>query len=139
MATIIKRFVPLLCAVQIPLFPMIHLPSYNGRLEAATSRIEDLANVQGFQYAPKAEDPRDEPSPNSYIAPPQSPPPTTPPAATALPEAPRSIVAFDEIVIEGKLKPFLELTRSFAGASVLEIVGELICDMVLGHLTILET
>lgn len=37
-------------------------------------------------------------------------------------ETPKSVVVFDEVVIDGKLKPFIELTSSFAGAPVVEIV-----------------
>lgn len=37
-------------------------------------------------------------------------------------ETPKSVVVFDELVIDGKLKPFIELTSSFAGAPVVEIV-----------------
>lgn len=40
-----------------------------------------------------------------------------------MPETPRSVVAFDETVIDGKLKPFIEVTKSFAGANVIEIVS----------------
>ncbi|KAJ7905338.1 adenylate cyclase associated C terminal-domain-containing protein [Mycena olivaceomarginata] len=92
------------------------------RLEAATSRIEDLAMAQG-QNAPK-----DDSRPTTYAAPapaPPPPPPPPPPAAPAAPaaEVPRSVIAFDELIIDAKLKPFLELTRSFAGQSVVEIVA----------------
>lgn len=58
---------------------------------------------------------KDEPNPASYVAPLPPPPPATQ-------EDPKSVTAFDEAVITGKLKPFLELSRSFAGASVVEIV-----------------
>ncbi|KAF7363306.1 C-CAP/cofactor C-like domain-containing protein [Mycena sanguinolenta] len=68
------------------------------RLEAATSRIEDLALAQSQGN-------------------------NAPPAAPPAPELPQSVIAFDENVIDNKLKPFLELTRSFAGQSVVEIVG----------------
>ncbi|KAJ7738522.1 adenylate cyclase associated N terminal-domain-containing protein [Mycena maculata] len=90
------------------------------RLEAATSRIEDLAIAQSL--APQTAAPKDNSS-TSYAAPPPPPPPPPPPAAPAVSEVPQSVIAFDEIVIDGKLKPFLELTRSFAGTSVVEIVA----------------
>jgi len=38
------------------------------------------------------------------------------------PGLPKAVVAFDDIVIKGKLQPFLELTRAFAGASLIEQV-----------------
>ncbi|KAJ6547406.1 cyclase-associated protein [Mycena capillaripes] len=88
------------------------------RLEAATSRIEDLAIAQSQQTAPKADS-----LSTSHAAPPPPPPPPPPPAAPAALELPQSVIAFDELVIDGKLKPFLELTRSFAGQSVVEIVA----------------
>jgi adenylyl cyclase-associated protein len=96
---------------------------FNPSLEAATSRIEDLAMAQG-QNAPK-----DDSRPTTYAAPAPAPPPPPPPpppaapAAPAAPEVPRSVIAFDELIIDAKLKPFLELTRSFAGQSVVEIVS----------------
>lgn len=43
-------------------------------------------------------------------------------APVAVQETPKSVVVFDEMVIDGKLKPFIELTGSFAGAPVVEIV-----------------
>ncbi|KAJ7109225.1 cyclase-associated protein [Mycena epipterygia] len=94
------------------------------RLEAATSRIEDLAIAQS-QGAPQATAPKDDSRSTSHAAPPPPPPPPPPPApaAPAAPEVPQSVIAFDELVIEGKLKPFLQLTRSFAGQSVIEIVA----------------
>jgi adenylyl cyclase-associated protein len=33
------------------------------------------------------------------------------------------VTAFDEAVVNGKLKPFVDLTKSFASASVIEIVS----------------
>jgi len=90
------------------------------RLEAATSRIEDIAASQGLSPAPKSDgDIRTKPSATSYAATPPPPPPPAPAPA----EDPKSVVAFDEAVVKGKLKPFLELTRSFAGPSVVEIVS----------------
>ncbi|KDQ59424.1 hypothetical protein JAAARDRAFT_32984 [Jaapia argillacea MUCL 33604] len=98
------------------------------RLEAATSRLEDLADAQGAPR-PRTDDIQDEH--NSYSrsstpAPPAIPvptPPPPPPPAPVVEETPRTVVAYDEMIIEGKLQPFLELTRSFAGASVIEQVA----------------
>ncbi|CCM03686.1 uncharacterized protein FIBRA_05830 [Fibroporia radiculosa] len=98
------------------------------RLEAATSRLEDLANlpppslVAGLQGAaiPSASS---EPTPVPPPLPPsasQVPLPPPPPSAPLHVETPRTVQAFDDIIIDGQLKPFLELTRSFASASVVE-------------------
>ncbi|KAF9050661.1 hypothetical protein BDZ89DRAFT_977529, partial [Hymenopellis radicata] len=85
------------------------------RLEAATSRIEDLAAGGVF---PAAGAPTGAGAPETAAPLSQSAAPS--PGAA---ETPRSVVAFDEAVIDGKLKPFIELTKSFAGANVIEIVG----------------
>ncbi|KZT28536.1 hypothetical protein NEOLEDRAFT_1129357 [Neolentinus lepideus HHB14362 ss-1] len=98
------------------------------RLEAATSRLEDLAAAQGVSGS-KQDDIRDEPrpySPSPSAAPVPTPPPHSSPAAappTMTEEEPQSIIAYDEVIMNGKLKAFLELTRSFAGESVIEQVG----------------
>ncbi|KAJ7694213.1 adenylate cyclase associated N terminal-domain-containing protein [Mycena rosella] len=92
------------------------------RLEAATSRIEDLAIAQSLG-APQPAAPHDDSRSTSYAAPPPPPPPPPPPAVPAALEVPPSVIAFDELVIDGKLKPFLQLTRSFAGQSLVEIVA----------------
>ncbi|KAF5391473.1 hypothetical protein D9757_001946 [Collybiopsis confluens] len=95
------------------------------RLEAATSRIEDIA-AAGWPANSRSETAQPAPNSTPYDtpAPPvQSSPPDTPPPAPAMPEIPKSVVAFDELVIDGKLKPFIELTGSFAGTSVAEMVG----------------
>lgn len=66
------------------------------------------------------------PNTGSYVAPaPQVQASTTPAAAapvSAMPATPKSVVVFEEMVIDGKLKSFVELTSSFAGAPVVEIV-----------------
>lgn len=58
--------------------------------------------------------------------PPPAPHPPPAPAAPAAPapsdEVPAFVTAYDERVIEGKLKPFVELTKSFAVGSVIEQV-----------------
>ncbi|KAJ7470604.1 adenylate cyclase associated C terminal-domain-containing protein [Mycena latifolia] len=91
-------------------------------LEAATSRIEDIA-IASSLAAPQSAAHKDDSHSASYAAPPPPPPPPLPPAAPAALEVPQSVTAFDELVIDGKLKPFLQLTRSFAGQSVVEIVA----------------
>ena len=58
------------------------------------------------------------------VPPPHAPSePAPPPLVTIEVEVPRSVSAFDETVIEGKLKPFVELTKSFAAPSVIEQVS----------------
>ncbi|KAF8894701.1 cyclase-associated protein [Infundibulicybe gibba] len=101
------------------------------RLEAATLRIEDIAASQGLTVhapqPPSLESPGNENllagAPTSPPPPPPPPPQQPTPVSSAPLEDPKSVVAFDELVIEGRVKPFLELTRSFAGASVIEIVA----------------
>ncbi|EPQ58427.1 cyclase-associated protein [Gloeophyllum trabeum ATCC 11539] len=95
------------------------------RLEAATSRLEDLAAAQGVPGS-RQDDIRDEPGPysrSSTPAPSNVPVPTPPPHSSAMAEEPQSITAYDQVIINGKLKAFLELTRSFAGESVVEQVA----------------
>ncbi|KAJ4469500.1 adenylate cyclase associated N terminal-domain-containing protein [Lentinula edodes] len=96
------------------------------RLEAATSRIEDLA-ASGWPTS-KPETSEATHNSSSYAAAASSPPvqassPAAPPSVSTMRETPKSVVVFDEVVIDGKVKPFVELTKSFAGASVVEIVG----------------
>lgn len=92
------------------------------RLEAATSRLEDLAALGsggGSQTQLSTSGPTQSSEPT-----PVPPPPPPPPAAAAAStlEEPASYVAYNEIIIDGKLKPFLELTRSFGSDSVIEQV-----------------
>ncbi|KAF8968367.1 cyclase-associated protein [Flammula alnicola] len=108
------------------------------RLEAAASRFEDIAvvldptteNRLAYEARRQLEGP-DHDASTSYSPPPPPPPP--PPhvaAATAAPattvvaaETPKSVLAFREQVIDGKLKPFVELTKGFAGPNVIEAVS----------------
>ena len=88
------------------------------RLEAATSRLEDLAalgsNAAQPQVSTSVHAQSAEPTP--------VPPPPPPPPPAPVVEDPPSFVAYNEAIIDGKLKPFLELTRSFASESVIEQV-----------------
>lgn len=43
-------------------------------------------------------------------------------------ETPESVVAYDEQIIEGKVKPWVELTKSFAVASVIDQVRIIVID-----------
>lgn len=97
------------------------------RLEAATSRLEDLAASPGSipanmgslvstsTAAPGASPPPPPPAP-------PLPPPSSTHAAVAA-EIPANVVAFDEVIINGQLKPFIEMTKGFASASVIEQVS----------------
>lgn len=97
------------------------------RLEAATSRLEDLANVptaaliSNLQLALGSSLPSasSEPTP----VPPPPPPAIVVPATPAVVETPRSLQAYDEVIIQGKLKPFIDFTKSFAGPNVIEQVA----------------
>ncbi|KAI0691175.1 cyclase-associated protein [Cytidiella melzeri] len=90
------------------------------RLEAATSRLEDLAAL-GQTNAPQVS--------GATMISPQSneptpvPPPPPPPSTAAPAELPRSLIVFDEQVVTGKLKPFVKLTGSFASQSVIDQVA----------------
>ncbi|EKM55922.1 uncharacterized protein PHACADRAFT_256860 [Phanerochaete carnosa HHB-10118-sp] len=95
------------------------------RLEAATSRLEDLAALGApppTAAAPSAASlASTEPTP---VPPPPPPPPapaTIPPVAPG--EVPKAVRVYDEVIIDGKLKLFVELTKSFASQSVIEQVG----------------
>ncbi|KZT11643.1 cyclase-associated protein [Laetiporus sulphureus 93-53] len=93
------------------------------RLEAATSRLEDLANLPqpGFLPAPNGAASANLPALSEPTPVPPPPPPPAPALVTI--ETPRSVEAFDETIMEAKVKPFVELTKSFAVPSVVEQVG----------------
>ena len=95
------------------------------RLEATTSRLEDLASLATTYLPPSAQGAASaitSPASANAEQPTPVPPPPPPPAAAAPAQDPRSVVAFDEQIIDGKLKPFVELTKSFASPSVIEQV-----------------
>jgi hypothetical protein len=103
------------------------IPSVIHRLEAATSRLEDLADEQA-RRAPRATSAPEE-RPTSYTAapaaasPPAPPPPPPPPPVVPMSEVPQSVIAYDQTVIEEKLKPFVETTRSLGGECLIEQVS----------------
>ncbi len=100
------------------------------RLEATTSRLEDLASLATTYLPPSAQGAVSAiTSPASANAEPTPVPPPGAAAQAAPAETPRSVVAFDEQVIEGKLKPFVELTKSFASQSVIEQVRPCLIDL----------
>jgi adenylyl cyclase-associated protein len=86
------------------------------RLEAATSRLEDIALAQSSTTNVKqALD-----APSAHPAPaPAAPRAPAPPAAPSSPAAPvgdsRSVQAFEEQIISGKLQPFLKLANDIGG------------------------
>ncbi|KAF8682381.1 Cyclase-associated protein [Rhizoctonia solani] len=95
------------------------------RLEAATSRLEDIAlaqnsatNVKQALDAPSGHPP---PAPRAP-APPSAPAPPAPPV-----EDSQSVKAFDELVITGKLEPFLKVAGEIGGPvkEQSDIVGNL--------------
>ena len=100
-----------------PLFPSSRTgATFHFRLEAVASRIEDVADIQEQRAGisnPNAESP---PTPT----PPPPPPPPPPPVAI---EDPKVATAYDEIILEGKLKPFIELTNSFGSDTLKEQVS----------------
>lgn len=98
------------------------------RLEAATSRLEDLAATPGAFQQSAANMGSVVSSSASASREPIPPPPPAPPLPPSAPvvapeETPRTVIVFDEVVIDGKLKPFIELTKGFASASVIEQAG----------------
>ncbi|KAJ3726023.1 adenylate cyclase associated N terminal-domain-containing protein [Lentinula raphanica] len=93
------------------------------RLEAATSRIEDLAAAGWPTNKPETSDSSNTSREYAATPPVQASSPAGSTSVSPKSETPKSVVVFDEVVIDGKLKPFVELTKSFAGTSVVEIVG----------------
>jgi adenylyl cyclase-associated protein len=102
-------------------------------LEAAASRFEDIAIVldpslsdnrvesasTGFPHPGGQDTLRlDGPPPSSAPAPPLAAPAATP--APGPVETPKSVTAYQERVINEKLRPFVELTKEFASANVAE-------------------
>ncbi|THH33014.1 hypothetical protein EUX98_g1211 [Antrodiella citrinella] len=90
------------------------------RLEAATSRLEDLAAL-GPTNAPQPTGAPAAIASQASSEPTPVPPPHASVQASSPPvEIPKSVLAYDERVIDGKVKPFVELTKSFAIASVID-------------------
>lgn len=92
-------------------------------LEAATSRLEDLADEQARRGS-SASTNSIEPAPTTYstpVPPPPPPAPTPAPAPALAAEVPRSVTAFDETVIAEKFKPFVELTQSLGGPLIQQV------------------
>ena len=94
------------------------------RLEAATSRLEDLADEQSRRSGRAVSDT----SSSSFAAPaPPHPPPAPEPVAVPA-EDPPSVTAYDELVIDGKLKTFVELTQGLGSEALVEQVTSSFID-----------
>ena len=87
------------------------------RLEAATSRLEDLTEVRGFEVPEHVRE-----SQAAQLSGYEGTPTSTTPVVT---EEPKTITAFDEDVVDGKLRPFVELTRSFCANPLIEQVSSI--------------
>ncbi|CAE6417508.1 unnamed protein product [Rhizoctonia solani] len=82
------------------------------RLEAATSRLEDIALAQNS--ATNVKQALDAPSGHPPPAP-RAPPPPSAHAPVAPAEVSQSVKVFDELVIAGKLEPFLRVAGEIGG------------------------
>lgn len=96
------------------------------RLEAATSRLEDLANLPPANIVTGIQNTASSSLNSASTEPTPVPPPhaSSAHAASAI-QTPRSVEAYDETVIAGKVNPFVELTKSFSVQSVIEQVRAL--------------
>jgi len=110
---------------------------YISRLEASACRLEDIADVlndrgRSVTYGETNSSVRhstgtsNAPGATSAVAGASASPgqvaTTAPPAAAVTSEDAKLVVAYKEDVIEKKLKPFLDLTKGFAGPNVVELV-----------------
>ncbi|CAA7265404.1 unnamed protein product [Cyclocybe aegerita] len=102
------------------------------RLEAAASRFEDIAVVldpaSGSAAGTRRQSIAQPATPASKVSVASPSTPTPIPAAPVAPapvpaETPKSALAFQEQVVDAKLKPFIELTKAFAGPNVVESVA----------------
>ena len=84
------------------------------RLEAVTSRLEDLYEHSGNGAPPSSSVPT--PAATTTPVPPSA------PVQTQVTEDPRSVVAFYEQILKGRVQPFVKLTEAFPNASVVEQV-----------------
>lgn len=88
------------------------------RLEAVTSRLEDLYEHSG-KGAP----------PSSSVPAPAvtAPVPPSAPVQTRVTEDPRSVVAYYDQIVKGRVQPFVKLTEAFPNASIVEQVRNIPC------------
>ncbi|KAF8652694.1 hypothetical protein AX16_004198 [Volvariella volvacea WC 439] len=94
------------------------------RLEAATARLEDITTAQSRIFADKSGDtsPPTTPPP----VPPPPPPVTVPEPVQGSTDAPATplppvVAAYDERILNGRVRPWVDLTKSFAANSVIEM------------------
>lgn len=91
------------------------LPTIIKRLEAATSRLEDIAASQLISSPAPAAAAAANPPVAAVPPPPPPPPPPLPPTTEATPTPatlPPSVIAFDENVVAAKITPWVELSKS---------------------------
>ncbi|KIJ68943.1 hypothetical protein HYDPIDRAFT_79601 [Hydnomerulius pinastri MD-312] len=95
------------------------------RLEAVASRFEDIEENKRSGHSKRQSTSTvtsfTEAQPTTLAPPPPPPPP--PPAIVVQPVTPPSVLTFDSIVIDGKLKPLLELTKAFAPQFLIDQVN----------------
>ncbi|EIN07817.1 hypothetical protein PUNSTDRAFT_103929 [Punctularia strigosozonata HHB-11173 SS5] len=97
------------------------------RLEAATSRLEDLAVAQASSTVARSSDEfRDEPNPNAPPAPVPPPHSSQPQAAVAPAPDPPAVAAYDEQVLDAHVQPFARLTREYFPGSPLAEQADLV-------------
>lgn len=98
--------------------PDINIATVLKRLEAVTSRLEDLVENGGNG----ASQPSDVPTSTGTITAAASSSPLPPPAPVRAQviEDPASVIAYNEQILKGKVQPFVQLTEKFAIASVVE-------------------
>jgi adenylyl cyclase-associated protein len=83
------------------------------RLEAVASRFEDIEDTKGAGHSKRRSTSASigiAETPSASVPPPPPPPPVI--------ELPRAVAAYDEIVLEAKLKPFLEVNKAIAPPAV---------------------
>jgi adenylyl cyclase-associated protein len=88
----------------------IQVRSY--RLEAITSRLEDVGDSRSAGHLKRQS--TSTVTSAAVAETPSTPPPPPPPAIEVQSAVPRAVTVYDEIVIEGKLKRFLEINKAIA-------------------------
>lgn len=84
------------------------------RLEAVASRFEDLEETARSRTSKRQSTSTVADVPEPPAVHPLRPEPHIPPTVVVQPLSPPSVTAFDAIVIDGKLRAFVELTKAFA-------------------------
>lgn len=96
----------------------INISTVLKRLEAVTSRLEDLYEHSGKGAPPSSSVPT--PASTTTTAATTAPVPPPAPVQTQVTEDPRSVVAYYEQILKGRVQPFVKLTEGFPNASVIE-------------------